>query len=183
MKMKAISPLPKFVSGKAVRKFRIAAVVIGCSIIACSGSARSMPVSEIGRPEDPIAGELPSPGAMMIYRVGADFSAKQNPNGVWRYGYAASLDGKLILYDVPSLYPDGRHFWIASAFGGSVVPSAQYNPVDNPPIPKTIAPGGFALHPGPGGEYSEAVFTAPRDGSYDISGYFGGPVPSGTTTD
>jgi hypothetical protein len=91
--------------------------------------------------------------------VNADFSAAQNPCGVWTYGYTAALGSSpLTVYSTR----DGI-YWIDPNNVTTHDPTAwQQN-------------SSFNLHPGPLGEYSTARWTAPRDGTYTfVVGFFAG---------
>ncbi len=47
----------------------------------------------------------------------------------------------------------------------------------------TLGPGALGMHPGPGGEYSIARWTAPATGRYSITATFSGIAMQTTTTD
>jgi hypothetical protein len=120
--------------------------------------------------------------AAQTYDVAADFSAGQNPNGPWSYGYTITLGGELSLY-TNTMSLSGLNFWLYDL--GLSDPQVHYNPtsgtVDN--STQEVKAGGFGLHPGPDGEYSVARFTAPATGEYYVAGSFFGEDTSGTSTD
>jgi hypothetical protein len=123
------------------------------------------------------------------YDLAADFSATNNPNGPWSYGYTLTLGDQLSLYPDLLVVYGGLDVWSDGGLNSGNLPadapSAYYNPTTN-----AIAVGGpvygsgeFGLYPGPGGEYSVARFTAPVTGPYYLIGSFFGQEPYGTTTD
>jgi hypothetical protein len=120
--------------------------------------------------------------AAQSYDVAADFSAANNPNGPWSYGYSLTLGGQLILY-TNSWALSGLNIWLYDI--SSYTPSAYLNPTTNAIVlpGRTYGPGAFGLHPGPDGEYSVARFTAPATGQYHLTGSFFGQDSSPTTTD
>jgi prepilin-type N-terminal cleavage/methylation domain-containing protein len=117
------------------------------------------------------------------YDVAADFSAVNNPNAPWSYGYSTTLGGPLTLY-TNTLNWGGLNVWLYNI--ASIVPQVHQNPTSNTINNGTvqIGPHGFGLHPGPGGEYSVARLTVPLTGLYHLTGsFFGEDNVGGTTTD
>jgi len=118
-----------------------------------------------------------------IYNAAGDFSASNNPNGVWSFGEQATLgtgfstfgaSGNVLGFDYWTVSSAGNlnaiHNSTASGiyYGGSVL----------------IDPGQLVLHPNLGGEYTLARFTAPTAGTYTFSANFiGQDYVYGTTTD
>jgi hypothetical protein len=120
-----------------------------------------------------------------IWDVAADFSATNNPNGVWSYGWSSELTSALNLYSYPGKFDDmvPIDVWAASDVPYST-PNVSHNGtgsiVTTHPTIKWET-GQFALHPGEFGEYSHACWTAPYAGTFDIVSTFTG-IDIGTTT-
>src|SRR5688500_16329811 len=118
------------------------------------------------------------------YNASTDFSHTANPNGVWKYG---------------SEYPAGTFNLINSGTAGQV----NSNPdvwfwqggagyIGEPTVGKNIGtsswypgggsttyqPGDFGLHPGPIGERAVVRWTAPSNGTYQVTASFKGGDPS-----
>jgi hypothetical protein len=112
-----------------------------------------------------------------------DFSATNNPNGVWSYGYSMTLGSPLVLH-ADRLKEKGVDIWRTDIAAGT--PLLSHNPATtNASVFNTvlIEPGAVVMHPGPHGEFSVLRFTAPAEGQYAISGSFFGSDAHGTTTD
>jgi hypothetical protein len=119
-----------------------------------------------------------------IADVAADFSPTMNPNGVWSFGWTDDLGSAF----VPSTDPrvrDGADTWRGNlAADGN--PAAYHNGTGSSiTLGNTaqLGAGQFALHPGPGGEYAVARYTAPDAGLATLSAVFVGLDIVGTTTD
>jgi len=121
------------------------------------------------------------------FDVAADFSATNNPNGVWSYGWSSTLTSTLNLYPNHGKFDDPIipiDVWAGSNFpyppnvshNGTGITIDTHNTI-------TWEPGQFALHPGESGEYSHACWTAPYAGTFDIASTFTGIDRWGTTTD
>ncbi len=119
----------------------------------------------------------------IIYDPGAQYSATNNPNGAWSYGYENTLGGPFILYTLPLLVGGVEEWRITNMASGP--PVIAYNPSTNAANLGTpvIVGDGFALHPGPANQYSTLRFTAPTQGLYQVVGAFFGEDVDGTTTD
>jgi hypothetical protein len=118
--------------------------------------------------------------------VAADFSATNNPNGVWHYGWSATLGSPFVLSTHPAVR-DGIDTWRGDLepFGN---PAAYHNGATSvvvlgQPPTAPFDPGQFALHPGPGGEYAVVRYVAPEMGLASIESVFTGIDIFGTTTD
>jgi hypothetical protein len=117
------------------------------------------------------------------YDVAADFSANNNPNGTWSYGYSLTLGGQLNLY-TNTVDVCGLNLWLFNIAG--YTPSVHHNPTTNViicAVSERIGPSGFGLHPGPDDEYSVARFTVPSPGPYRVTGSFFGEDSFPTSTD
>jgi Ca2+-binding RTX toxin-like protein len=114
--------------------------------------------------------------------VVADFSASENPRGVWTYGYKASDGSNFNPYtkaDTP--YVLGLLRWSS---GSSPEPMVAYNSTGQPLSYLTInhPPDVLNLHPGSTGQKSVVRWTAPSSGTVTIQGRFEGIDTQGTTT-
>ena len=131
-------------------------------------------------------------------RIGPDFAPSGiNPNGRWSYGWSPTLGGTFTIYSLfmngtdPSL--DGLPLWADPTLidgSGVHLPAIAINAGTMPVAPNgtyTVQPGQVLAHPGQGGQYSIARFTAATAGNYTVqaafvglSGTNGNPI---TTTD
>jgi hypothetical protein len=123
-----------------------------------------------------------------VYDPASDFSAINNPNGVWSYGYSLTLGGPFHLYE-STLDNNGVNQWYTDLTSAHTkLLGIFHNPTAGvvamlPEGTATIPPGGLALHPGEHGEYSVLRFTAPSDGYYEFACLFFGDDIFGTSTD
>jgi len=140
-----------------------------------------------------LVSNLCSTASATTYDVAADFSATNNPNGVWSYGWSSTLTPAL------NLYPDNGKMgdkvgdpinidvWFDWGQFSSYSPNVAHNPtgsINNEHWTITWQPWQFSLHPGDGNEYSHARWTAPDAGTIDIASMFTGiDHYLGTTTD
>jgi hypothetical protein len=116
--------------------------------------------------------------------VAADFSPTNNPNGVWQYGWSITLGSTFVLSTDPGVR-DGADTWRGDLepFGN---PAEYHNGTTDVIVlgnTNPMAPGQFALHPGPGGEYAVVRYVAPETGDASIDAVFTGLDIFGTTTD
>src|SRR5579862_6769865 len=128
--------------------------------------------------------------ASLIYNNAADFSAANNPTGVWTYGFLppGSLNTaafSLYTNSAPVLATSPAvniAYWDSpSTFNPSVFHNPSGSVVQQTTV--TIQPGQAGFHPGPNGEYSVYRFTAPAAGPYALNAVFTGIDTVGTTTD
>jgi hypothetical protein len=119
--------------------------------------------------------------APAIYNNAAQWSAIDNPNGVWSYGYLApSSTPAMPDASTFKLYTEQVQVPVTSGFigdwriPGQDGPNAVYNPLDEIVSVGTITwqPRQASFHPGPNGEYSSYRFTAPTAGDYSLSATF-----------
>jgi hypothetical protein len=123
-----------------------------------------------------------SPAHRTRFSTAADFSAENNPNGPWSYGWRATdaeemhlFRDKLINEPVSGLYGWGHN---------NTGPCILFNTsaaVLKPPT-LTWKPKQLTFHPGPGGEYCIIRWTAPRSGRCQIAGAFTGVSSAPPTT-
>ena len=124
------------------------------------------------------------PAHAQTYLAAGDFSATNNPNGVWGYGYENTLGGAFNIYVNQYASP------VASIKGwnqnfGSNDPLVQKNfgSTQNGYGDIVLQPGQLMFHPGPSDQFSIVRFTAPKAGSYSLSSGFTPVTTDGTTTD
>lgn len=114
----------------------------------------------------------------------ADFSTASNPNGVWSYGWSATLGGAFTIDTTTNSPTPGIDQW-----GGFITPdgnpSVSHNSTGSIIALSTVRfnPGQLCMHPGVNGEYSVLRFTAPTAGSYLINAAFVGQDILGTSSD
>lgn len=129
--------------------------------------------------------------AGIVYDAAADFSATNNPNGVWSYGESATLGSPFQLYsqagpDNADLPPaDLLDTWNSGTGGVYAVPSVFHNATAGPISFNgtiTVQPGELGFHPGSQGEYSVIRFTAAIADSYTLASTFR-PMDTLATTD
>jgi hypothetical protein len=129
------------------------------------------------------------------FNAAADFSAVNNPNGAWSYGYMDSLAGTFFAYN-NTISPSGLSIWYASETELrqgyiDIDPVITHNGTNAAIGSGNLiwAPGELSLHPGvvtgpfnvhP---YSVLRWTAPSAGEYAINALFYGLDLTGTTTD
>jgi hypothetical protein len=124
------------------------------------------------------------PGFAATFDVAADFSSSSNPAGTWTYGESSLLTSALVPYSFNGT-DRGIDLWGGSAtlYPPTVSCNGTPSVVNLTPELITWQSGQFALHPGSGGQYSHARWTAPADGTYRISAEFTGIDQNGPTTD
>lgn len=120
------------------------------------------------------------------YDAVADFSASQNPNGVWAYGYySISSSNTFVPYAAhASSLPIGIESW-ASSSAAATPPWVLHNTQNTPQTYyDVVQPHNLLnLHPGQNDEKSVVRWIAPSTGLYKIEGRFEGLATDGTTTD
>lgn len=124
------------------------------------------------------------PVQIPIANVATDFSTTENPNGVWSYGWSATLGSSLVLSTSPRLR-DGVNTWPGDlAADGN--PASYHNGTDAVILlggGARFEPGQFGLHPGPDGEYAVVRYTAPSAGTASLASVFSGQDTTGTSSD
>lgn len=106
-----------------------------------------------------------------VYDLAADFSAVQNPNSVWSYGWSASRGSAFNLITTSgsdSSY--GTVIGWTAPYG--LTPDYADTDYNHPTV--FIPQGTVNIHPGPLGENSVVRWTAPSAGTYMIQGWFKG---------
>jgi hypothetical protein len=118
------------------------------------------------------------------FNPATEFSLAGNPNGPWRYGYASTLGGPLILHTT-SGNSGGLDYWNTDISIGLpwIVRNSSAVPI-NWAGTTLFEPGALSLHPGPNGEVAVLRFTVPSTGQYLVAGaFFGQDYIGPTTTD
>jgi hypothetical protein len=117
-------------------------------------------------------------GQPTVYNAADDFSATQNPNGVWSYGWSPTLGGTFNLYmrhDIAfglDLWRDQTDPNVSHNGTGALVDTgSSIWPVNQ-----------LALHPGQDGEFSVVCWTAPEAGFVSLVTIFTGLDYLGPTT-
>jgi hypothetical protein len=129
------------------------------------------------------------PNAASADNAAGDFSIASNPNGVWSYGWSATLGSTFHLDTNNSTAAEGQNGvdgWL-SGLSPEGIPSALYNsnPTQSfvsPTIP--IQPGQLALNPN-NGNHAIVRWTAPSSGLFNITATFAGvsTAPGGDSVD
>lgn len=156
--------------------------ILLCSSVARAQSAQGKRPLWIDRDNHQVASSAPiqaqlvssnpKPATGVRYSAQGDFSATQNPNGVWSYGYEAVLGGAFTRYALSS--SSGFIGWFGPVLG---------DPGGPPGFPLIIGPTAtnpplLNIHPSPE-LYSVLRWTAPASGRWDVVGDFAG---TGLTT-
>jgi hypothetical protein len=126
-----------------------------------------------------------SKGWTQIYDAARDFSIKNNPSGVWSYGYKETLGDTFKRFDLVSNRGGPLSFWI---FNNQVIePSVvkNFSSVPTKACPNcdfTVDPGQLVFHPGGAGELSIVRWTCPISGPYEATASFLGVGHVSTVT-
>jgi hypothetical protein len=117
-----------------------------------------------------------------VFNNAAQWSAINNPNGVWSYGYLAPSSVPAIpnastftLYTEQVQVPGTPGGFIEDwRVPGSTDPNAIFNPFAQVVSVGTVTwqPHQASFSPGPNGEYSDYRFAAPHGGRYSLSATF-----------
>ena len=117
------------------------------------------------------------------YDPAVDFATGNNPSGTWTFGAAAAPGGSVTPFaELLYPYPDMMQRDVAAGqlpgmfLNTGSTPMTVYTSVD-------LEPGLLTLHPGPTGQYSVALWTAPTAGLLNMNIQFLGVDITGTTTD
>lgn len=115
---------------------------------------------------------LGSPALLaQVFDAPADFSATDNPNQVWSYGWSDVPGGQFALY-VDSSQRLGLDAWSRN---GTDQPSVLHNGTNQPIVLSaglTVYPGQLVLHPGREGENCVLRWTAPTSGAFEVEAEF-----------
>lgn len=119
------------------------------------------------------------PAQAQTYDAAADFSATNNPNGVWMYGYSNTQGGSFNLYTNTATFgQDGlMDAWNRPNSGfPDYYPLVFHNGTANTVAFSggEVGPGRAGFHPGPEGQYSIFRWTAPATSEYALNTLFTG---------
>jgi hypothetical protein len=113
----------------------------------------------------------------VVYDAAMDFSLNSNPNGVWSYGYSATLGGAMVLDDQNVQDSSGLYVWRNAGLEPNG-PSLAFNPTANPititgPTDLMIwNPYQLSMTEGSGGQYCVLRFAPPESGAYQVQAAF-----------
>jgi len=125
-----------------------------------------------------------SPSLAITFNAAADFSATNNPNGVWQYGWSSNLGSTFNLLTATENLCGLTDSWFnPNLFLGN--PRVEHNGTGSTIncITRTFQPDELSLHPGVNGQYSIVRWVAPEAGTYSLASTFSGLDFVGTTTD
>lgn len=119
------------------------------------------------------------------YDAVTDFSIVSNPNGVWSYGWTATLGSTLNLYTVTdnTTFP-GLSAWLETGMAMYAPPFVGHNDTTDTLcyLSFCVPPVYLHLHPGPNNELSVVRWTAPTSGSFSVKGTVAGLDRLGPTS-
>lgn len=117
-----------------------------------------------------------------VFNAATDFSTSSNPNGVWSYGGATTLDGDFSPFTSKGVV-SGVGYWANTT--GLAAPIVFHNGTQQSiSLASWVLPAGqLAFHPGASGTYTFVRFVAPESGVYSLDAVFTGIDTRGTTTD
>ncbi len=107
------------------------------------------------------------------YDAARDFSISSNPNGVWSYGWLASLGSPLNLYTVTdSTTFSGLSAWLETGMTMYAPPLVGHNDTQATLcyLSFCVPPAYLQLHPGVNNEVSVVRWTAPTSGTFFLEG-------------
>ena len=126
--------------------------------------------------------------AAVIADLGMDFSLASNPNGVWTYSQAGTLNGPQTLLTNTATVMDGMNVVLVSWDNGIFAPGVGANPTNS--VVTFIGTSTVVLdarqgwmHPGELGEYVVARLTVPSTVVATLAVTFEGVDQTGTTSD
>src|SRR5262249_16189590 len=135
----------------------VASIVVACA--ACAASSR------------------PGDGTLDTFDIAQGFSASENPNGPWSYGYIvdATVDGSAALATFPP-HVHAVDFWHASAT--VYYPYAAHAEGSSTTLGSmngwAVRPGEVAMEGSGAGQASVVRFAAPHDGVFTVIADFAG---------
>ncbi len=117
----------------------------------------------------------PTEAALLVFDAANDFSATNNPNGPWSYGYKTGNGAGAFTPFTIKFTQQGVDFWAFPSpppFGA--LPQVAHNPTASTEIFSTaiVGPGEMTFHPGEQGELAVVRFTAPITTTYSVSSFF-----------
>lgn len=117
-----------------------------------------------------LGGDLPANADNIV----ADFSASNNPNGHWSYGYTPTLGGTFTPFTVSGLGCGGTiDVWTTSS-GYPVVDHNNSGTTQTCSGTVSVPTNVLGMHPDNSGGEAVVRWTAPNSGTYSIQGLFEG---------
>jgi hypothetical protein len=118
-------------------------------------------------------------GAQTVWTLAGDFSAVSSTAGAWSYGWTPTLGGTFTPYDHLNTAGAVQIWTTASGY-----PALEFNPTGSLiQLGTVFFPATTVVqHPGPGGEFSVARWTAPATGIYAITAAFVSSDAASATT-
>jgi hypothetical protein len=119
---------------------------------------------------------IPGASAQSTFNLAADFSASQNPNGAWSFGWMAASNSVFNLYGTAHDFSLNEWHGPFPNDNDTSPPDVISNPAD---IPFTVSdttwlPRQITFHPGPQGERSVIRWTSPFAGPASLAAAFEG---------
>src|SRR5690349_8977740 len=119
------------------------------------------------------------------YDAVQDFSISSNPNGVWSYGWTATLGSALNLYTVTdsTTFP-GLSAWLETGNSMYAPPLVGHNDTSGQLcyLSFCVPPTYLQVHPGPNNEITVVRWTAPVSGNFFVKGKVVGEDKLGPTS-
>jgi len=115
-----------------------------------------------------------APAVGTVWDPAVEFSATDNPNGVWAYGWVSYEDFvaggyTLTLFDTIRVWDELNHWGVEAG----TEPAVLYNPTEDVHwFGNAVPPHTLALHPGGSDERAIIRWTAPESGLFSIVGNF-----------
>src|SRR5262249_50251708 len=147
------------------------------------GLARTRDVASIPNAASGDGTDIGAVEFQWAWNAAGAYSAANNPNGVWRYGWSQTLGSPFIL-DTARGSRSGLGLWLGVQWpdGNPVVAHNASATEITTFCSVTYQPGQLGFHPGPNGENAVVRFTAPATGSYNMDAAFVGLDFVGPTT-
>lgn len=130
-------------------------------------------------------------GQTQVFDPAQQFSATNNPNGAWRYGWRPSLTAGST-FNIAPAYNDyaseGIYGWSGAQSGVGESPAIYYNPSDQVVAIQQVreeywGPHELTMLPGRGAQYADLRFIAPFNGTFQIGALFAARDAFDTGTD
>ena len=125
----------------------------------------------------------PRSASAQAFNAAQDFSATNNPNGVWSYGYETTLGATLNLYTNQYTATTNTKGWNQNISLDVPVVQKNFSNAQDNFRDIVLQPGQLMFHPGPNDEFSIVRFTAPTASLYTLNVGFTPVTTDGTTTD
>lgn len=125
-----------------------------------------------------------SPSSAQTYDAAKDFSTASNPNGVWSYGWSATLGGSFNRSPT-TVSPCGNGLigWTDTNAAGYILKNVSGQVLNGPcGTGETWQPDELGIQAGPSNQICIVRFTAPADGTYNVQAAFSYIDPNATIT-